>query len=443
MYHRPISRRQVAGLAVATSAAVLLASCSSSDPSGSDTAKDLNLTVQVQIEQMPAFQYAAGLLEKKHPGLKVKLQTITGDQKNTTNAQVLSSSNTPDVGIVPTNAQPYFDLMKAKKLVPLDDLWKSSDLESRYGSTVANSLKWNGTPYLALFDTTYYNIVFYNKDAFAKAGVTAPANHQVASNADLYTMVSKLKSAGYDGLSVGGSSGFHLGWLVDAQLQANASDAALKDFLTSWQAGNKQTVEYTSPEFTDSLAQLEDWKKNGVFQSGFVAAKADQAQAAFTSGKAAMMIGGTWIPSVLKKQKFEYDWLLLPGAKGTPTVPSLYAGDTLAVPTASKHQSLAKEFIATYSSDEVQTYAAEKVGSLPAVQTVKASDVEGLGPLVQQIVDFAATKVGIGWTSTLPGSLGQVFVDAEAQKLLSGQVTVEKAGQDQQKQFESYKSRNG
>jgi raffinose/stachyose/melibiose transport system substrate-binding protein len=156
-----------------------------------------------------------------------------------------------------------------------------------------------------------------------------------------------------------------------------------------------------------------------------------------------MMIGGTWIPSVLKKQKFEYDWLLLPGAKDTPTVPSLYAGDTLAVPTASKHQSLAKEFIATYSSDEVQTYAAEKVGSLPAVQTVKASDVEGLGPLVQQIVDFAATKVGIGWTSTLPGSLGQVFVDAEAQKLLSGQVTVEKAGQDQQKQFESYKSRNG
>ena len=63
--------------------------------------------------------------------------------------------------------------------------------------------------------------------------------------------------------------------------------------------------------------------------------------------------------------------------------------------------------------------------------------------IAHAVVDYAAKKVGIGWTSTLPGSLGQAFVDAEAQKVLSGQVTVEQAGKDQQKQFETYKSQNG
>jgi raffinose/stachyose/melibiose transport system substrate-binding protein len=273
--------------------------------------------------------------------------------------------------------------------------------------------------------------------------VTVPSNHQIANNEDLYSAVSKLKTAGYDGLAVGGNSGYQLGWLVDAQLQANAPAASLQDFLTSWQSGNKQTVQYTSPDFTDSLAQLSDWNKHGVFPKGFVAASGDQAQAQFTSGSAAMMIGGNWIPSLLKTQKFEYDWLLLPGANGTPTVPSLYAGDTLGIPTSSKNQGLAKEFLEIYESDDVQKYAASKVGSLPAVSTVKAADVPGLGPIVQDIVDYAAKKVGIGWTSTLPGSLGQAFVDAEAQKVLGGQVTAEQAGKDQQKQFETYKSQNG
>ena len=83
------------------------------------------------------------------------------------------------------------------------------------------------------------------------------------------------------------------------------------------------------------------------------------------------------------------------------------------------------------------------MGSLPAVQTVAAADVPDLGPLVQQVVEFTQTAVGIGWTSTLPGGLGQTFIDAEAQKMLSGQSTPEQVGESQQKEFESYKSENG
>lgn len=436
--HLPHLRgRRAAATASALVLVIALAGCTGT--SGSE-AEDSTLTIQVQAVQQPAFEYAADLLKEAHPDVTVEFQTVTEQQKSTTNAQILASSGAPDIGLVPVNSQPYFDLVQADKLLPLDDVWKDADLESRYGDAVANALKWDDQPHLVLFDTTFYNVVYYNVDAFAAAGVAAPADRQIASNADLYDMVSKLDAAGYDGLAVGGSAGYQFGWLVDAQLQANAAPEALSDFLVSWRPGQEQGVPYTSPEFTDSLAQIGEWNDNGVFPTGVAGQNGDQAQAAFTAGTAGMLLGGTWTPSVIGDTGFEYDWLLLPGAADQPTQPTLFAGDTLAIPTASTNSELAKEFLAIYSSDEVQKYAAENVGSLPAVNTVAASDVPGLGPLVQSIVEFTtSTGFGIGWTSTLPGSIGQSFIDPQVQQLVSGQTTAEHIGEAEQQEFESYK----
>ncbi|MCP1428169.1 raffinose/stachyose/melibiose transport system substrate-binding protein [Microbacterium foliorum] len=437
---RVVRARLVAVGALIGTSSLVLAGCAGGSDEGSTSGG--TLTVQVQSVQQPAFEYAAGIFEDENPGVKVEFQTVTEQQKSTTNSQIMASSNAPDIGLVPVNAQPYFDLVKADALEPLDDLWADADLEARYGDVIASSLKWNDTPYLALFDTTFYNVVYYNKDAFAEAGVAAPENHQIASNEDLYDIVSKLEDAGYDGVAAGGAAGYQLGWLLDAQLQANAPEA-LEDYLVSWQPGAQPTMSYEDPEFTDSLAQIGEWNEKGVFQEGMAGAAGDQAQAAFTAGDAAMLLGGSWIPSILGDVDFEYDWLLLPGAGDEPTLPSLFAGDTLAIPKTSKNIDLAKKFLAIYSSDDVQTYAAENVGSLPAVNTVAASDLPGLGPVVQSVVEFTTTVgFGLGWTSTLPGSLGGSFIDPQIQQLVSGQTTAEQIGQAEQSAFDTWKSQN-
>ncbi|GAA2934709.1 hypothetical protein GCM10010458_17860 [Microbacterium luteolum] len=438
---RGVRRRALSITAFVGVSALALAGCASGAAAGGGDG-DKTLTVQVQSVQQPAFEYAAKIFEKENPGVTVEFQTVTEQQKSTTNTQIMASSNAPDIGLVPVNAQPYFDLVKADALEPLDDLWADADLESRYGDTIAGALKWDGTPYLALFDTTYYNVVFYNKDAFAEAGITAPANHQIASNDELYDIVSKLDTSGYDGLAVGGAAGYQLAWLQDAQLQANSPDA-LKDYLVSWQPGVEPKEKYDDPAFTDSLEQIAEWNDNNVFQEGMAGAAGDQAQAAFTAGDAAMLLGGVWIPSILGDVDFEYDWLLLPGAGDEPTLPSLYAGDTLAVPKTSKNIDLAKKFLAVYSSDDVQKFAAENVGSLPAVNTVAASDVPGLGPVVQSVIEFTnSVGFGLGLTSTLPGSIGGSFMDPQIQQLVSGQTTAEQVGQAQQGAFDTWKSQN-
>lgn len=427
--------------AAAAIACLTLAGCADGDSDGSRT-----LVVQVQSAQLPAFQYAASQFEASNSGVKVDLQTVTEEQKSSTNAQILASNSAPDIGLVPTNAQPYLDLVKADALLPLDDVWESADLDARYDSEIAESLKSDGTPYVVLFDTTLYNVVYYNKGAFEKAGIAEPKNHQVQSNQELYSIVDKLKSAGYDGLAMGGNAGYQWGWLIDGQLRANASSDALADFANSWKPGESQSISYTSSEFTDSVKQFKDWSDNGVFPEGFLGQDGDQAQAAFTSGNAGMFLGGTWIPSVLKDANldFDYGWLLLPGAtSGNSTVPIAFAGDTLGIPRTAKNPELAKAFLELYVSDDVQTYAAEQVGSLPAVLTVDAADVSSLGDVVHEIVAFSSeVGPGIGWTSVLPGSLGQSFIDPEIQKYLGGQVSLEQAGQNQQRQFEDFKSKD-
>jgi len=426
---------------------LVLSACGGNSDAGSDTGNS-TLTVQAQSLQIPTFQAVAAAFEAEHSGVKVDIQTLTDDQKNTTNAQVLASADPPDVGIVPINATPYTQLSKAKQLLPLDDVWEASNLQERYGQA-ADSLKTGGTPYLAQFDQILYNVIYYNKDAFAKAKVGAPKNHQLTSNDELYSAVDKLKAAGLDGLSIGGgtSNGYKYGWLLDAQLASNADAAALENMNTSWQPGASQTVTYTDPSFTASLQQLQDWQDKGVFPSGHVATTDEQSLADFVAGKTGMYISHNLAVGDIDKAKpsFDYDWFLMPSATpGKATLPTTYAGNTFAVPKNSDSPDLAKQFIELYLSDDMQAKQSELTGQLPAVNTVTPDQLTSLAPLVKDIVAFAAKNgTGAGWTSVTPGPLSQAFIGPELQKQLNGQQTVAETAEDEQKNYEKFIAANG
>ena len=63
--------------------------------------------------------------------------------------------------------------------------------------------------------------------------------------------------------------------------------------------------------------------------------------------------------------------------------------------------------------------------------------------VTQDVVSFVnGNGAGVGWTSVAPGALAQTFIDPEMQKLLAGQTSLEKLGEAQQKQFESFKKDN-
>ena len=80
--HRGARSRVLSLSAFVGISALALAGCSSGAASGDGA--DKTLTVQVQSVQQPAFEYAAKIFEKENPGVTVKFQTVTEQQKTTT-----------------------------------------------------------------------------------------------------------------------------------------------------------------------------------------------------------------------------------------------------------------------------------------------------------------------------------------------------------------------
>jgi raffinose/stachyose/melibiose transport system substrate-binding protein len=418
------ARRTLFGASLAALLAVTVTGCGKSgDGSGSDTT---TITVQQQAgdQNVATMQSAAKLFEAANPKVKVKIQVITVETKNTTNANVLTGANPPDVGVVPTNSPAYSQLVKGKKLVPLEDVWSAAELKTRYGAAIASALTApDGNHYVVSVDSVYYSIAYYNKELFTKAGITAPADHRITSADQLYSMVAALKKAGKQGVGLGGKSGYAASWMLDALLPTSASTDQVNNYLTSWQSSVPETAKYTDPVFVKTVEQLQDYNKNGVFQKGFLAADTPAVEALFQKGDLGMMIDGSWMAATFRKSMKDVGWLLLPPVdSAAKTQVTAFAGDGLGIPLGAKHPDLAKKFLEFFMSEQNMAESVIKAGGNLAPVTMPDSAYTQLDPMVQEMLaDVKAGGVQSGWTSTVPGTLGQAFFDPLIQSMYAGQ----------------------
>jgi len=412
---------------VAAAISLLAAGCSGSS-SGSGTT---TITVQEQAgdNNVATIQKAAALFEAANPGVKVKIQIITSTAKNSSNALVLSGINAPDVGFVPTNSAAYSQLLANHALTSLDDVWSAADLTSRTPTAINAALTApDGHHYVVSNDSVYYSIVYYNKNLFSKAGITVPSDHRIASAADLYAMVGKLKAVGAQGLGLGGKSGYAASWMLDALLPTATTSAELNNYLSSWTTSSKITAKYTDPDFIATLDALEGYAKNNVYQTGYLATDTPAVEASFEQGKLGMMIDGSWEAATLRtdvKSSFGFDWLLLPPVNaGSKTQLTAYAGDAMAIPVHAKNIGLAKKFLEFFMSENNLEQAVIKAGSNLASVNMPSSAYTALDPLVQEMLaDVKTNGSQSGWTSTVPGTLGQTYFDPLIQQMYAGQAS--------------------
>lgn len=434
------ARRALTIGALATVACVTLTSCSAGSSGG--TAKE-NLVVQIQSGQEPTINAYIDLFKKQYPGVTVKTTSVSQTAKTGTNLQTITSSNAPDVAIVPTNSQAYTEATRGHQLLALTDVFAKADLEKRYGSALADSLKVGGTPYAVSFDSTFYDVVYYNPALFAKAGAAVPSNHRFASIDDLKAAVGKLKAKGYQGLSLGPADKFQSSWMIDAFLQTTTTPSQYQNYLSSWQAGEKVAVKFTDPPFVSAVAAIQNMGKAGVFQNGYLGMNVSQSEATFVQQRAAMLLDGSYTPPLLKKDgiSFEYDWALLPPVDSDKQMKLVtYNGDAYAIPAKAKNPSMAKKFLETIMSPAGQS-ATVASGFLPSVNDLPKSTFSKLAPQVQsQLADVAKNGSAPGWTSVVPGGLGQQLVDPLVQEMLNGNGTPASIGQAAQAALEKFKA---
>lgn len=421
---------------------ITLTGCANGDTDGGSS--DNTIRVQVEASKLAGFEAVAEMFEED-TGNNVIYETITSDQKATTNGQILASQDAPDLGLAPINAASYSQLLNGGAIQPLNDVWDSAELWDRYDEETVNSLVSGETPYSVVFENQFYNLVYFNSDLFAELGLEYESGHQMESSEELYSIVETLQADDRQGLCVGGTSGYQLGWLFDGQLASATDPQQLSEYLASGNPDSAE-VDYETAEVVSALEIIEEWQDNGVFQAGALGQDYDTALANFVAETCGMLLGTATTVSALEDNDaaFDSEWMLLPGV-GDPTLPAVYAGSTLVIPTSAQNPELAKEFLQFLLSEEAQTEYVSANGTLPAVTDISNETLEELLPAqVASVLAFNQDNgSAAGWTSVVPGEFGQGFIDPAIQEFLGSSQTAEQTAAALQQQYENFQPTTG
>lgn len=311
--------------------------------------------------------WTAALTEfkKLHPDVKVNFQRKTWDQIQKAGISILQSNAAPDLSEWNKGNATAGLAAKGKLLTDLTPYMKKYGWNKQLGSSVL--LYGQYTPAGLMGSGKQYGIsvygeyvsVFYNKDIFAKNGIAVPT-----TNAELEAAMAKLKAAGVQPMVLGGKDYMNVHMLYSLALQ-DADQAWVKSFQLF--QGTPVSFDVNSKQWGRAAKQAVAWNKAGYFGENVAGTTPDDAVQAFEQGKAAMLIGGSWLDAgindvITKAGAFKYGKFLVPGlvkGKGL-TVGS--AGNLWVIPTKSKQKDLAAEFINLTLTKKYQNYLANKGG---------------------------------------------------------------------------------
>ncbi|MNM12429.1 Multiple sugar-binding protein precursor [compost metagenome] len=318
------------------------ASPSSGSTSGGDSGKKVTITFQniYPDPTTPNYKMVRQLVsqyEKEHPNIHIELDTLNTDQQKVKLKTQAASKEIPDITMVNPAAQmkPFVD---AGLLAPLNDVIDKGGLKDTYQAGLLDYYSFNDNVY-ALPDGNNIEVVFYNKDLFQQAGISAPPTTFDEFLQDVKT----LKSKGITPLAIGEKDSWTGSFLfMNILLRTNGGPGFLKDVVDG-----KKT--FNDPAFVEAVDRFQDLVQAGAFPDGATSIDANAGGNIFKSGKAAMWIIGTWETGAIdassvagKVGAFQFPTV---DGKGDPNEFMLAPGSAFAISANSEHLQETKDFL--------------------------------------------------------------------------------------------------
>jgi len=367
----------VAGVAVA--AMLAATACSSSSGGSSSASGPVTLTIWENYgteQNATALKNLAAAFHKQHPNVTVNVVSQPATNYFALLQAAAVSKTGPDLAVMWTG---LFTLQYKDFLTNLQGKVPASAL----ARIDPDALKWTSNdfnpsngPYVIPLENQFY-IGFYNKADFAKAGVTSvPTDWN-----QLFAACQKLKAHGYLPMTYG-NGGQPLGaefypWYDMSYMMIGSYP------VSEWQKLYSGQIPWTA---STNSAQLSTWaklKSSGCTNSDVLTKTNNLGD--FESGKAAMMIDGTW-----DTQKFTTAL----GDKVAAFVPPFsnsaikgvvdFAGDGLSMTSYAKHPTQATQFLTFMTTPQAGTIV-NAAGLIPAIKGMSTSN-----PVNQQMLNFVS-----------------------------------------------------
>ena len=368
----------VAGVAMA---AILATACSSGGgSSGSSSASGpVTLTIWHNYgteQNATALKNLATAFHKLHPNVTVNVVSQPADNYFALLQAAAVSKTGPDLAVMWTG---LFTLQYKDFLTNLQGKVPASAL----ARIDPDALKWTSNdfnpsngPYVIPLENQFY-IGFYNKAAFAKAGVSSvPTDWN-----QLFAACQKLRAAGYMPLTYG-NGGQPLGaefypWYDMSYMMIGSYP------VSEWQKLYSGQIPWTSPTVSAQLSTWAKLKSAGCTNNDVLTKTNNLGD--FESGKAAMMIDGTWDTQKFTSALGNKVAAFVPPFSDNPIKGVVdFAGDGLSMTSYAKHPTQAIQFL-TFMTTPQAGAIVNAAGLIPAIKGMSTSN-----PVNQQMLNFVS-----------------------------------------------------
>jgi len=257
-------------------------------------------------------------------------------------------------------------------------------------------------------------VLFYNKKVFDHVGVQPPQ-----SWGDMMALVPKFKAKNIAPFSLAGQSRWtNMMWL-EFLLDRTAGSEVFNNVFAG-KAGS-----WSDPKVLDMLTKIQTLVKEGGFEKGFssVAADSNADQALLYTGRAAMMLHGSWSYGIQKAngplvKEGALGWMNFPaveGGAGDPTNTVGNPGQYLSISSkaSAAQQDIAKKFFSTTLVDDAEKADWVKSGGVPVLT---GADSLFTGDDAQFLKDMSAIAQGAkvfaqSWDQALSPTAADTLLD--------------------------------
>jgi multiple sugar transport system substrate-binding protein len=400
-------------LFAALAAATLVAAGCGSD-SGSGDGSKVTLTWWDYFGYSPTADQAVTALINKyqssHKNVEIKRTAIGFADFRTKLIQAAATGKFPDVAAIDNGDVPVFNAQGV--LADLTSKMQGWQDKENFLDPVIASVK-VGDKYFGVPFRSNTTALWYNKDAFAKAGISAPPK----TWDELRATAKKL--------TVDRQAGFCFA-------AAPTEEGTFTLLPMIWQAGgdvptigDQASVDALS--LVNALVNEDKSAPNSVLQWG-QSDVGDQ----FGSGLCAMMANGPWVLASVKKGGFAFDVAPWPaGAKGTA---SPLGGEVLAISKGSAHQDAAFE-LATWLADPKNSRdeVGAGLGSIPNRKDTVDDPGWSWHPMVPAFAKQLQAARARGVYGPKYAQISQAISTMEQQVLAQGRKPAEAAGEARSK----------
>jgi raffinose/stachyose/melibiose transport system substrate-binding protein len=413
-----ISRRTFLNLAVGTGAAAGLAACGSSGPgtTGGAAATATYWSLSGPPGE-PIRKAAIERFNKANPDSTIAPTFFQNDAYKQKIKTSIGAAQGPTMiwGWGGGGLKSYVEAGQVEDLTGWFN--ENADLKNRIFPSSFGAATVNDKIYAMPIETVQPIVLFYNKKVFDRVGVQPPTSWGDIVN----NLVPKFNAAGVAPFSLGGQSRWtNMMWL-EFLLDRTAGSAVFDRVF----AGEPNA--WSDPAVLTMLTQVQDLVKANGFIKGFSSITADSNadQALLYTGKAAMMLHGSWSYGIQQSEGGDFvksgglGYMNFPpveGGKGDPSNTVGNPGQYLSISSKATQEAkdTAKKFFSTTLVDDQEIEGWIKSGGVPII---KGSDAKlGASPdaaFLKFVYDISANaKVfAQSWDQALSPTAAETLLD--------------------------------